>query len=313
MHGEIPLAIKHLTTAFEACECDLQTLPLLARRVRPILISDQLKRFLGRCGSLTPKVILPSVASTAMTNSAKPVAHEHYAPPKYFQISREIISMIQGGKLAAGAPVPSENEIIGQYQVSNTTARKVLSELEKAGWVARVKGKGTFVRDFAVLRSINRIFGFTKNMLEAGRQPATQLLGFHLRDHNHTQVVNGRELTLAGPFCEIERLRLADGVPMMKETRYISLRLCPDIQRKDLEHSLYEIFKRDYGIQLAAIHQMLSAVVLDGEWLKVFEVSKPIPAFRVEGASFCGKNIIVEMENSVYRGDMYRFSAKATY
>lgn len=35
-----------------------------------------------------------------------------------------------------------------------------------------------------------------------------------------------------GPFSEIERLRLADGIPLMKEARYISLRLRPDIQRK---------------------------------------------------------------------------------
>ena len=64
---------------------------------------------------------------------------------------------------------------------------------------------------------------------------------------------------------------------------------------------------------LTEINQMLSAVVLDGEWLKVFEVNEPIPAFRVEGASSCGKGLIAEMENAVYRGDMYRFSAKAVY
>jgi GntR family transcriptional regulator len=57
---------------------------------------------------------------------------------------------------------------------------------------------------------------------------------------------------------------------------------------------------------------MLSAVVLDGARLKLFELTKPVPAFRVEGASFCGKGLIVEMEDSIYRGDMYRFAAKAT-
>ena len=223
------------------------------------------------------------------------------------------MTLIQQGKLPPGSPVPSENEIIQKYQVSNTTARKVLHELEKAGLATRVKGKGTFVRDYAVVRAINRIFGFTKNMMEAGRKPTTKLLGFHLHDGDHTQSINGRTITLRGPFCEIERLRLADGVPMMKELRYISLGLCPDIHRKNLEHSLYDLFKRDYGIQLTEINQMLSSIVLDGEWLKVFKVAKEIPAFRVEGASFCGKDIIIEMENSVYRGDMYRFSAKATY
>jgi DNA-binding transcriptional MocR family regulator len=103
--------------------------------------------------------------------------------------------------------VPSENEIIEKYQVSNTTARKALHELETEGWVVRVKGKGTFVKDQTVVRAIDRIFGFTKNMIEAGRKPATKLTGFHLRNWDHQQTVNGREFTLKGPYCEIERIR----------------------------------------------------------------------------------------------------------
>ena len=83
--------------------------------------------------------------------------------------------MIQHGEMCAGTAGPSENEIIEKYNVSNTTARKALHELEKAGWVTRVKGKGTFVRDNTVERSVNRIFGFTKNMIEAGRKPSTTL------------------------------------------------------------------------------------------------------------------------------------------
>jgi GntR family transcriptional regulator len=237
---------------------------------------------------------------------------DKFGPPKYYQISRQIIARIQSGQLGPGQPVASENEIIEQYKVSNTTARKALLELEGEGWVTRIKGKGTFVRDYTVVRAINRIFGFTKNMIEAGRKPATKLTGFHLRQGDHTRTINGREFTLKGPYCEIERIRYADGVPMMRETRYISLGLCPDIHRKNLEHSLYSIFEKDYGIHLTEINQMLSAVVLEGEALRSFQLEKPVPAFRVEGASFCGKDLIIEMEDSIYRGDIYRFAAKAS-
>lgn len=234
-----------------------------------------------------------------------------YQPPKYFQINRDIISMIQHGEMRVGATVPSENEIIEKYNVSNTTARKALHELEKAGWVTRVKGKGTFVRNNVVERSINRIFGFTKNMLEAGRKPSTKLIGFHLRDGDHTRVINGREYSLKGPFCEIERVRYADGVPMMKETRYISMRFCPEIHRKNLEHSLFDIYEKSFGIQMMEFNQMLSTVLLEGDWLKVFDLDRTVPAFRVEGVTFCGKDLILEIEDAYYRGDMYRFSAKA--
>jgi len=52
---------------------------------------------------------------------------DEYSPPKYFQISREIIGRIQRGELPPGAAVPSENELIQKHRVSNTTARKVLN------------------------------------------------------------------------------------------------------------------------------------------------------------------------------------------
>ena len=84
-------------------------------------------------------------------------------------------------------------------------------------------------------------------------------------------------------------------------------------QRQNLEHSLYSIFEKQYGLHLTEINQMLSAVLLEGEWLKPFQLEKPVPAFRVEGASFCGKNLLIEMEDSVYRGDMYRFAARAEH
>jgi GntR family transcriptional regulator len=167
------------------------------------------------------------------------------------------------------------------------------------------------VKDQTVVISINRIFGFTKNMVEAGRKPATKLIGFRLHDGDHKQTVNGREFTLKGPYCEIERIRFADGFPLMKETRYISMGLCPDIHRKNLEQSLYSIFDKDYGIHLTEINQMVSAVLLDGGQLNQFNLEKPVPAFRVEGVSFCGKDLIIEMEDSIYRGDMYHFTAKA--
>jgi GntR family transcriptional regulator len=240
------------------------------------------------------------------------VSTASFKVPKYFHITREIISLIQRGEKAEGQPVWSENEIIEKYKVSNTTARKALHELEKAGWVTRIKGKGTFVRNNTVERPVARIFGFTKNMIEAGRHPTTKLLGFHLREKDRTLTLNDRDFVMKGPYCEIDRLRCADGIPMMKETRFISLQLCPNIHRKDLEQSLYDIFEEEYRIHLVEIKQMVSSVHLEGEWLDVFNLEKPIPAFRVEGVSFSGKNLIVEMEDSIYRGDMYRFSVSAT-
>jgi len=239
------------------------------------------------------------------------MAPVHRPLPKYLRISSDIIERIRAGRLDVGARVPSENELIRTYGVSNTTARRALQELERAGWAARVKGRGTFVRRGAVDRSVDRILSFTKNMLQAGRRPETHLLGVHTRRKSQTLTIHGRKYTLRGPMAVIERMRLADGVPMMKETRYIASKFCPDIDARDLTESLYDIYERDYGLHLVELQQMVSAVSLDGTDLAWFELEHPIPAFCVEGVTFCGKELILEMERSVYRGDMYRFLVTA--
>lgn len=232
--------------------------------------------------------------------------------PKYFRIMQALVAEIRSGAIAPGSQVPSENELIAAYRISNTTARKVHHELERAGWVTRIKGRGTYVRGSRIDRSADRILGFTRNMIEAGRKPSTKLLSVTVRRRGQSLSVNNRRYSLQAPLCEIRRLRLADDVPMMIETRYVSQRLCPDIHKKDLEGSLYDIYQRDYGLELIQIDQSLSAILIDAEQTGFAGVAGKIPAFRVEGVTYTTKELILEMEESIYRGDMYRFSVRAT-
>ncbi len=236
----------------------------------------------------------------------------HETTPKYFRIMQQIVAEIRCGGLVPGVQIPSENQLIERYKVSNTTARKVHQELEQAGWVTRIKGKGTYVRGSRVDRSVDRILGFTKNMIEAGRVPSTRLISAKLRRRNQTLSINSRRYILSGPVCEIQRLRLADGIAVMKETRYVSERLCPGIYKKDLEGSLYDIYEHDYGLQLMQVDQRLSSIIVNGEEIGFPGVEGRISAFCVEGVTSCAKELILDMEKSIYRGDMYHFSVRAT-
>ncbi|MFC1558014.1 GntR family transcriptional regulator [candidate division KSB1 bacterium] len=232
--------------------------------------------------------------------------------PKYFAISQEIIETIKKGDLAPGMKVPSENEIIKDHKVSNTTARKILQEMESAGWVTKIKGKGTYVRQNNIVRSATRILSFTKNMLESGHKPSTKVLNKKLIKKGYSAVINGRRYTMQGPVYKIHRLRYADNIPMMLEIRYISLNLCPDIEKETFKDSLYNIYKKKYNYHLSEVNQMLSTIMVKNDVLKYFCLEESIPAFLIEGVTFCGREMILEMEKSIYRGDKYRFSIRAT-
>ena len=231
--------------------------------------------------------------------------------PKYFAIAQDIMNSIKEGELLPGMKVPSENDIIQKYRVSNTTARKALQEVDSAGWVLKIKGKGTYVRKQGVVRSVDRILSFTNNMLELGYSPSTRILFKGVLEEGYSATINGRKYSMKGPVYKIHRLRFADEIPMMLEVRYISAELCPGIIDGELTGSLYEIYKQRYNLALKEVHQMLSTFMIDSGVGEFFNLHAPIPGILVDGVTFCGREIILEMEKSIYRGDKYSFAVRA--
>lgn len=231
--------------------------------------------------------------------------------PKYRRISDQIISSIRKGELLPGMKTPSETRIIEDFGVSNTTARKALQYLEMSGWAKRVKGKGTFVQKRQVLRRVDKILSFTKNMHEAGYIPSTRLLTAEEVPEGYASMIGGRRYSMAGPVYRILRLRFADDNPVLLEERYISKQLCPEIPDQFLEGSLYDLYENGYDLELTEIYQNLSSILLDEDSNQYFRLQLPSPALLIEGITFAGKEIILEMERSLYRGDKYAFTLSA--
>jgi DNA-binding GntR family transcriptional regulator len=61
------------------------------------------------------------------------------------RVADELRASIESGRLAPGDRVPSEQALAVQFGVSRGTARRGLAELEAAGLVTAVQGRGRFV------------------------------------------------------------------------------------------------------------------------------------------------------------------------
>ena len=65
--------------------------------------------------------------------------------PIYEQIASQMKSLIMTGELAEGQQLPSIRALANDLRISVITTKRAYAELEKAGLVATVQGKGTFV------------------------------------------------------------------------------------------------------------------------------------------------------------------------
>jgi DNA-binding GntR family transcriptional regulator len=66
--------------------------------------------------------------------------------PQYRNMATDLRLMIESGELQPGDALPSETALAERYRVARGTARHALAELEGAGLVESIHGKGRFVR-----------------------------------------------------------------------------------------------------------------------------------------------------------------------
>jgi GntR family transcriptional regulator len=237
--------------------------------------------------------------------------------PKYLKISKEIISKIESGELHPGDKIPSENELIITYGISNTTARKSLLEIENQGWVRRIKGKGTFILNRSKDMHLTRILGsfhairesFNENLIKEGFTPKNIILEKTILENGISTNVNGRTFFIRGAVLKLHRLRYANDILMKDETRFISMELCKDIHLIDTEKAFLQIYEDEYHLKIIEIQRSLNtSIFFPGEANNFFRNDVPLSVFIFNSAKICDNNKIVEIEHSYYRGDKYSFS-----
>lgn len=240
--------------------------------------------------------------------------------PKYILISEEIITSIETGDLLPGEKIPSENELIKKYNISNTTARKSLLEIELKGWATRIKGKGTFVinrtHDKHLTRTLGSIYatriGFDENLVKEGFMPKNIILEKTILEAGISTDISGHHYIIEGPVVKIHRLRYANDLLLKDETRYISLKICPKINMLESQKPFFKLYEEIYNLKLTDIKQTLSTTVFSEKTPdNYFESEIPLPVFILDSAIFCSDNKVVEIEKSFYRGDKYKFSIVA--
>ncbi|MBP2241576.1 GntR family transcriptional regulator [Cytobacillus eiseniae] len=67
--------------------------------------------------------------------------------PIYEQITSQIKSLILTGDLQEGEAIPSMRKLAKDLQISVITTKRAYEELEKAGFIYSIVGKGSFVAE----------------------------------------------------------------------------------------------------------------------------------------------------------------------
>jgi len=145
------------------------------------------------------------------------------------QVLRERISALRPGDR-----LPSDAELVAEFEVSRMTARNAMQRLAEEGLVARQPGRGSFVTKPPAHRRSDRLMTFSREMTRRGRTPSSKLLARAIRPSKRAEAIS-LDLAPGTPIVEVRRIRLADGQPIALETAILIRSCAPSVMAADLE------------------------------------------------------------------------------
>jgi GntR family transcriptional regulator len=206
--------------------------------------------------------------------------------PYYAQLKDLLAAEIAAGRWAAGQRLPSEPYIGEHFDVSRTTVRQALAELERDMLVQREKGRGTFVapgmRDSWLLQSTA---SFHEELTRAGHVVRSQVLRLEVAPLPDWACERLR-LRSGSRGVVLERIRSVDGRVVMYVRNYLQARYATAIRQADLVHdSLYTTLRQAHRLSVVGGRRRLDAVAADEDMARALEVAEGTPLLEVHSTS----------------------------
>ena len=178
--------------------------------------------------------------------------------PLYRQVYDIMVRKVAQGVWRPGASLPSEQNLAKEMGVSQGTMRKVLDALTAENLLERRQGKGTFIAENTQERTLFRFFRIAR---PGGKRMTPERVDETVK-LRASRAIERTKLGLArtDKVVEIVRTRHIEKVPSIHETIVLPAPLFPGIEKRpSLPNSLYSIYQSDYGLNIVAAHEELSA------------------------------------------------------
>jgi GntR family transcriptional regulator len=233
--------------------------------------------------------------------------------PVYQQLN-DLLRTALAERYSRGDRFLTEREISERYQVSRATANKALASLVSEGLIEFRRGIGTFVRRDVIEYDVRSLVSFTEKARLAGKRPSTELLTFGTISATRCPAAVVEALGIgAGAdvgLWEIERVRLADGVPVIFEHRFVVHALCPKLTRVQAAGSLYQAWTKHHSLQISGADSVIRAVVAGKTVAGHLMIPARSPALEVTGVGYVHGQLPLWWERTMYRSDQYEFHTR---
>jgi GntR family transcriptional regulator len=231
--------------------------------------------------------------------------------PLYRQVYDIIIRRVAEGLWRPGESLPSEHHLARELGVSQGTVRKVLNALTAEKLLERRQGKGTYIAENTQERSHFRFFRLAR---PGGKRMTPERIGETVKVRVSRANERAKlDLARGDRVVEIIRTRLVASTPAIREWIVLPSSLFPRLEKRpSLPNSLYSLFQTDYGINIVATHEELSAQLATAEDHAALQVPPGDPILVIDRLAVSLQERKVEWRISRVRSDNLVYAVALT-
>lgn len=227
--------------------------------------------------------------------------------PLYYQLKQLLIAQIEYGDFRPGDMLLTEEQLKEQYELSRTTIRHALGELELEGWVTRTRGRGTFVAQPKVVRQPGMSYrtlnpaqqdalNLNWRILTAKWIPASPEVAERLHVEPHTLIFR------------LRRLHLANNEPIGYHFAHVSPVFADAINREALDAGGPLTYLSGKGYLNGSLaDRIIDAVEAGPKEEVLLNVEAGVPLLRIRRLVFSHDARPIEDLLAFYRGDRFQY------
>ncbi len=234
--------------------------------------------------------------------------------PLYYQLENLLREKITSGEYDAGDRMPTETQILEEYDVSRITVRQALKALANDGLILRKQGQGTFIAERKARKrrfaKNPHLTGSLDGLIEMGLDANVRLLDINLirAEKREAEVL---EIKVGVPIYRIERLRIYKREPFGLIINYLPEEVGSRLSGKQMNSgALLQSIESSSGFKLESARQEVYARLADPYTAEILKTRVGSPLLTIERMVYTDHQRPIEYVYSVYQSEMYGFSMK---
>lgn len=229
--------------------------------------------------------------------------NENDPMPLYHQLKKILSEKILNGEWGPETQIPTEEQLVSEYEVSRSTVRSAVLDLMRSGVLYRKRGRGTFVAPSKVDSETLGNFYFSKEFdaddthknIFLTRNPAARWLSEKLELENPNEEI-----------FEFVRLRYFRTELAGIEKIYIPVKYCPDLQQNPPIRKFSNWLENAHSITLQAKEKTIEATIFDKEESRMLNVENGSAALLYIRLNGDQNGNLISFAKTILRGDMFR-------